>query len=135
LDVSRWETPQSDFFHFISFFHFILYSSCLGHILVDRRRHWNVLDVRSFRAADCDTDHYLVVAKVRERLALNKQRSCIFHRERFSCKKLNEVEGQQKYHIEVSNSLQLYKIWTLRRKLLVLGKPLERLSKFHPKRV
>jgi hypothetical protein len=29
----------------------------------------NVLDVRSFRAADCDTDHYLVVVKVRERLA------------------------------------------------------------------
>jgi hypothetical protein len=32
----------------------------------------SVLDVRSFRAADCDTDYYLVVAKVRERLAVNK---------------------------------------------------------------
>jgi hypothetical protein len=29
--------------------------------------------IRSFRAADCDTDHYLVVAKFRERLAVNKQ--------------------------------------------------------------
>jgi hypothetical protein len=27
-------------------------------------------DVRSFRAADCDTDHYLVVAEVQERLAV-----------------------------------------------------------------
>jgi hypothetical protein len=45
------------------------------HILVDGRRHSNVLDVRSFRARDCDTDHYLVVARVRERLAVNKQRS------------------------------------------------------------
>jgi hypothetical protein len=45
----------------------------IDHILVDRRRHSNVLDVRSFRAADYDSDHYLVVAKVRERLALNKQ--------------------------------------------------------------
>jgi hypothetical protein len=43
----------------------------------------NVLDVRSFRAADCDSDHYLVVAKVRERLAVNKQRSHRFHMERF----------------------------------------------------
>jgi hypothetical protein len=43
----------------------------IDHILVDRRRHWNVLDVRSFRAA---TTHYLVVVKVRERLAMNKQR-------------------------------------------------------------
>jgi endonuclease/exonuclease/phosphatase family metal-dependent hydrolase len=44
----------------------------IDHILEDRRRHSNVLDVRSFRTADCDSDHYLVVAKVRERLALNK---------------------------------------------------------------
>jgi hypothetical protein len=32
-----------------------------------------ILDVRSFRGADCDTDYYLVVAKVRERLAVSKQ--------------------------------------------------------------
>jgi endonuclease/exonuclease/phosphatase family metal-dependent hydrolase len=38
----------------------------IDHILVNRRRHWNVFDVRSYRAADLDSDHYLVVAKVRE---------------------------------------------------------------------
>jgi hypothetical protein len=53
----------------------------IEHILADRCRHSNVLDVRSYRAADCDTDHYLVVAKVRERLAVNKQRSHRFHME------------------------------------------------------
>jgi hypothetical protein len=42
------------------------------HILIDRRRHSSILDVRSFRAPDYDTDHYLVVIKVRERLAVNK---------------------------------------------------------------
>jgi endonuclease/exonuclease/phosphatase family metal-dependent hydrolase len=35
----------------------------IDHILVDRRRHSDVLDVRSYRTADCGTDHYLVVAK------------------------------------------------------------------------
>jgi hypothetical protein len=39
--------------------------SQINHILADRRGHSSVLDVRSFRAADCDTDHYLVVAKLR----------------------------------------------------------------------
>jgi endonuclease/exonuclease/phosphatase family metal-dependent hydrolase len=31
----------------------------IDHILVDRRRHSNVVDVRPFRAEDCDSDHYL----------------------------------------------------------------------------
>jgi hypothetical protein len=51
--------------------------------------------IRSFKAADCDTDHYLVVVKFRERLAVNKQRSHRFHTERFNLKKLNEVEGKE----------------------------------------
>jgi hypothetical protein len=41
-------------------------------VLIDRRRHSSILDVRSFRGADCDTDHNLVVAKIRKRLALSK---------------------------------------------------------------
>jgi endonuclease/exonuclease/phosphatase family metal-dependent hydrolase len=51
----------------------------IDHILVDRRRHSKGLDARQLRAADCDSDHYLVVAKVRERLAMNKQRSHRFY--------------------------------------------------------
>jgi hypothetical protein len=75
----------------------------IDHILVDRKRHSNALDVRSFKAADCDSDHYLVVAKVKERLAVNKQRSQRFDMERFKLKKLNDVEGEEQFRVEVSN--------------------------------
>jgi hypothetical protein len=44
-----------------------------------------------------------MAAKVRERLAVNKQRSQRFHMERFNLKELNEVEGKEQYHVGVSN--------------------------------
>jgi hypothetical protein len=74
------------------------------HILVDRQRLSNVLDVQSFRASDCDSDQYLVMAKVRERPAVNKQRSHRFHMERFNLKTLNDVEGKEEIRVEVSNN-------------------------------
>jgi hypothetical protein len=45
-----------------------------------------------FRGADCDADHYLVVAQVRERLTVSKQTAKKFEGERFNFRKLNEVE-------------------------------------------
>ena len=42
------------------------------HVLVDKRRQSSTMDVRSLRGADCDTDRYLVIATIRERLSLKK---------------------------------------------------------------
>jgi hypothetical protein len=35
----------------------------IDHLLVDRRWHSSILDVRSFEGADCDTDNYLVILR------------------------------------------------------------------------
>jgi endonuclease/exonuclease/phosphatase family metal-dependent hydrolase len=51
----------------------------IDHILIDRRRHSSTLDVRFFRGADCDTDHYLVLVKVRDRLAVSKRAAQEIH--------------------------------------------------------
>jgi len=61
----------------------------IDHILIDRRRHSSILDVRYFRGAECDSDHYLVVAKVMERLSKSKQAAQKFDVERFNLRKLS----------------------------------------------
>ena len=74
------------------------------HILIDRW-HLSILDVWSFTVADCDTDHYLVVAKVIKRLAVSKKAAQKFGGERFNLKKLNELEVMKQYHIETPKKL------------------------------
>jgi hypothetical protein len=58
-----------------------------------------------------------VVENLSEKLGENEHGSHKFHMERFNRKKLNEVDGKEKYYIEVSG-LQLWKIWTLEIEIL-----------------
>jgi len=56
----------------------------IDHILIDRILHSSIRDVRSFRGAECDADHCLVFAKVRERFVVSKQATQTFDVERFN---------------------------------------------------
>jgi hypothetical protein len=53
--------------------------------------------------ADCGTVHYLVVAKLRERISVSKRKRQKFNLERFDLKKLGDVEVKDKYQVEISN--------------------------------
>jgi len=39
----------------------------IDHVLIDKKWHSNLVDVSSFRRANCDNDHYTMVAKIRDR--------------------------------------------------------------------
>jgi hypothetical protein len=71
--------------------------------LIDIKRHSGILDVRFFRGADCDTDRYLVVAKVGERLAVSKRAAQKIDTERFNVKKLNEGDVKEQYQLTIRN--------------------------------
>jgi hypothetical protein len=44
----------------------------IDHILVDKMWHSSIIDASSFREIDYDTDQYLVVEDVREKLSVSK---------------------------------------------------------------
>jgi hypothetical protein len=75
----------------------------IDHILIDRGRHSSILDVSSFKGADCDTDHYLVVAKVRKRLAVSKEADQKICMVRFNLRNLNEGDVKEQYQVAIRN--------------------------------
>jgi len=60
---------------------------------------------RQNKGADCDTDHYLVVAKLRGRISLSKRVRQNFYLERFELRKLDDVEVKEAYQLEISNNV------------------------------
>jgi hypothetical protein len=102
--------------------------------LIHRRRFSSTFDVQSFRAADCDTDHHLVVANVRERLAVNKQTTHKVHMERLYLRKLSEVEGREWYRVEISNRFAALEDLDTEEDVNIAWQLLQRISKFLPER-
>jgi hypothetical protein len=84
-------------------------------MLIDSRWNSGILDVRSFKGADCDTGHYLVIANVRERLAVSKQETQKFDAERFNLRKLHELDGGKNIRFttleNLNDSEDIHRAW------------------------
>ena len=77
--------------------------------MIVRRWHRSILEVRLFRGAECDTDHCLVVAKVRENLALSNQETQKFDVERFNLRKISVLEISKQVRLRSKTGLQLWR--------------------------
>jgi hypothetical protein len=81
----------------------------IDHVLTDRRQHSSILDIRSFRGTDCDTDQYLAVPNIRERLAVSKRPVNKMDINRFNLEQLNEGEVKEQYQVTIITDFQLWK--------------------------
>ncbi|KAJ4439878.1 hypothetical protein ANN_08007 [Periplaneta americana] len=75
----------------------------IDHILIDNRRHTSIVDIRTFRGADCNSDHYLVIGELRERLSVAKRVEQQVNITKFNILKLKDEEAKQNYQVEISN--------------------------------
>ncbi|KAJ4432449.1 hypothetical protein ANN_21068 [Periplaneta americana] len=75
----------------------------IDHILIDKRRHTSIVDIRTFRGADCNSDHYLVIGELRERLSVAKRVEQQVNITKFNILKLKDEEAKQNYQVEISN--------------------------------
>jgi hypothetical protein len=107
----------------------------IDHISVDRRRHSRVLDVRSSRGAECDTDRYLVVAKARERLAVSKRAAQRQIRRDLTSRSQTRGMLKNSIGLQSETSSQLRKTQKSVGTSTGQGTILGRTSKFRPKRV
>ncbi|KAJ4442490.1 hypothetical protein ANN_04076 [Periplaneta americana] len=75
----------------------------IDHILIDKRRHTSIVDIRTFRGAECNSDHYLVIGELRERLSVGKRVEQQVNITKFNILKLKDEEAKQNYQVEISN--------------------------------
>jgi hypothetical protein len=54
------------------------------HVLIGKRHHSNIVDARSFRGADCDTNYYVMLADVRQGLSVSKRAEKKYDMEKFN---------------------------------------------------
>jgi hypothetical protein len=89
------------------------------HLLIDARRVSNVMDVRTFRGANTDSDHYLLISRIKSRIS-NARKTYGSYARKFNSEKLGSPETSSAYREKLNEYLgrhvdedDINKTWTL----------------------
>jgi len=93
----------------------------IDHLLIDARHVSNIMDVRTFRGANIDSDHYLLISKIRSRIS-NARKTYGSYARKFNSEKLKSSETSSAYrekldeylarHVDKNND-DINETWTL----------------------
>lgn len=92
IHLGTWRAPGTDLM------------SQIDHVLVSKRHATSVVDTRAMRGPNCDTDHYLVRAVVREKLAMI-QKDKGEKRMKWDVDKLKDGQCCGQYQLMIANRL------------------------------
>ena len=81
------------------------------HVQVDKRRQPSIINVSSSREADCDTDHYLVLATIRERLSLKNGIKQNLVADRYNLNNLLAHQTRKEYQEVVANRFSALEVF------------------------
>jgi hypothetical protein len=76
----------------------------IGHLLTGARHASNVMDVRTFRRANIDSDHYLLISKIRSRIS-NARKMYGSYARKFNSEKLKSPETSSAYREKLNEYL------------------------------
>ena len=78
----------------------------IDHVLVSARHASSIIDVRNSRGANCDSDHYLVKAKVRERISRVWKQRVGNDRTKWNLELITSPEGKIRYQASLEKKLE-----------------------------
>jgi hypothetical protein len=76
----------------------------IDHLLIDARHISNVIDVRTFRGANIDSDHYLLISKIRSQISNARNMHDSYVR-KFNSEKLKSPETSSEYREKLNEFL------------------------------
>lgn len=76
----------------------------IDHVLVNKRRSSSMIDVKTCRGANCDSDHYLVRIKVRQKLS-SSVKTKGSRRTKWDVGRLKDKEIVEKFQNKIANLL------------------------------